>query len=282
MKKPCALVTGASLGLGKAFAVECAARGMDLFLVALPGEGLTELGSAIERDTGARVECLEADLTEKSTLERLMALIESRGLEVELLVNDAGLGGVGRFMDQSLEHHEATVELNALALMRLTRLMIEARRGEGELRILNVASLGSYYPMPTLSVYSATKGFVFDFSLALRAELAPEVSVSVLCPNAFATTKAVEDYVSGLGPLARLACLSPERIAREALDGTFRGKAVIVPGLFNKALGLLSHVVPRGLVMKAILHFWGGFGEDENARSATAPTASKAAKASSL
>jgi short-subunit dehydrogenase len=246
---------------------------MDLLLVSLPGEGLPELGSSIARDAGVRAECLEADLRQASALEGIKDRIESKGLEVELLVNDAGLGGVGPFMGLSLGHHEATVELNVLALMRLTRLVVEERLGKGGLRILNVASLGSFYPMPTLSVYSATKGFVFDFSLALRAELAPEASVSVLCPNAFATTKEVGEYVAGFGLLGRLACLPPERIAREALDGTFRGKAVIVPGAFNKALGLLSHVVPRSLVMKAILHFWGGYGEVE---------AAKAAKASAL
>jgi short-subunit dehydrogenase len=258
--QPWALITGASLGLGRALALECASRGMNLLLVALPGSGLPEVGASIARDAGVSVEWRVADLTESSTLEGLLALIRSKGLDIELLINNAGIGSVGAFMDQPLERHEATVCLNILALMRLTRLIVAERRGKGELRILNVASLGSFYPMPTLSVYSATKGFVFDFSLALRSELAGSVGVSVLCPNAFKTTSAVDEYARRFGLASRLACLSPERIARIAIDGVARGQAVIVPGRFNRALGLLSHVVPRSLVMKVIRHYWGGFG----------------------
>jgi hypothetical protein len=253
-----ALITGASMGLGRAFARECAARGMNLLLVALPGEGLPELGASIAREAGVSAEWLEADLREPATLERITSLIRSRDLG--LLVNNAGIGGVGLFMDRPLEHHEATVCLNVLALMRLTRL-VAAEFGRGKnCRILNVASLGAFYPMPTLSVYSATKSFVLDFSLALRAELAGSVGVSVLCPNAIRTTSAVGDYVDGFGLVSRMACMSPEKIARIALDGVARGKAVIVPGRFNGLLAALSRLVPTALVMKAIRHYWGGFG----------------------
>jgi uncharacterized protein len=259
--RPWALITGASLGLGRAFALECASRGMNLLLVALPGSGLPEVGASIARDAGVSVEWREADLTDSTALEGLLELIRSKGLGIEFLINNAGVGSVGAFMDQPLERHEATVAVNILALIRLTRLIVAERCGKGGLRVLNVASLGSFYPMPTLAVYSATKSFVFDFSLALRAELAPLVSVSVLCPNAFKTTQAVDEYARRFGLASRLACLSPDRIARIALDGAARGKAVIVPGRFNQALGLLSHVVPRALVMRVIRHYWGGFGK---------------------
>ena len=133
-------------------------------------------------------------------------------------------------MDCSLERHEATVHLNILALIRLTRFIVAEFGGRKSLRILNVASLGAFYPMPTLSVYSATKGFVLDFSLALRAELAGSVEVSVLCPNAFKTTCAVDEYVEGFGLISRLACMAPDKIARIALDGVARGKASSSPG----------------------------------------------------
>jgi uncharacterized protein len=268
--KPCALVTGASLGLGRAFAHECAARGMDLLLVALPGGGLPELSASIARETEVAVEWLEADLTESATLGKILSLIRSKGLEIELLINNAGLGGVGLFMDYPLEHHEATVHLNILALMRLTRLIVAEFGGRRTCNILNVASLGSFYPMPTLSVYSATKSFVFDFSLALRAELAGSVGVSVLCPNAFKTTSAVDEYVENFGLVSRLACLPPAKIARIALDGVARGKAVIVPGRFNRSLAALSRFAPRALVMRTIRHYWGGFGATAEAGSGKA------------
>ena len=260
-KRSWALITGASLGLGRAFAQECAARGMNLFLVALPGSGLPELGASIAHDTSVSAEWLEADLTQSATHERIIATIRSKGLEIELLINNAGIGSVGLFMDYSLEHHEATVHLNILALMRLTRIIVAEFGSRKPLRILNVASLGSFYPMPTLSVYSATKSFVLDFSLALRAELAGSVGVSVLCPNAIRTTCAVDEYVDGFGLISRLACMAADKIARIALDGVARDKAVIVPGRFNRVLAGLSRFVPRALVIRAIRHYWGGFGK---------------------
>ena len=258
-KKSWALITGASMGLGKAFAAECAARGMNLLLVALPGSGLPEVAAAIERDRGVSALWLEADLTESTTLDRVLDLVRSEGIVVDLLVNNAGIGSVGLFMDRALAHHEDTIGLNVLALVRLTRLVVAEFRGRANCRILNVASLGSFFPMPTLAIYSATKSFVLDFSLALRAELEGSMSVSVLCPNAIRTTESVDDYLDRFGLLSRLACMTPDKIARIALDGLDRRKAVIIPGLFNRVLATLSRFVPMSLSMRLISRCWGGF-----------------------
>jgi uncharacterized protein len=278
--KPCALVTGASMGLGKALARECASRGYDLFLVALPGSGLPEAAASIEGESGASVEWLEADLTGEGELDAILSRIKESRLEVELLINNAGIGGVGLFRDLPLEHHEATIRLNALALTGLTGRVVSEFAGGGRLRVLNVASLGALYPMPTLAVYSATKSFVLDFSLALREELAPSVSVSVLCPNAIRTNQCVDDYLDGLGLASRLACMGAEDIARIAMDGVERGKAVIVPGRFNRVLAAVSRFVPRALAMKAVRRYWGGFAErDESVRALVAGHGSGSAKA---
>jgi uncharacterized protein len=233
---------------------------MDLLLVALPGSGLPELSDSIARERGVSVDWLEADLTESATLERLVAMIRSKGLAVDLLVNNAGIGSVGSFTDSAIEYHEAVIRLNAIALVRLTRIMLAEFEGREAAQVLNVASLGAFFPMPALSVYSATKSFVLNFSLALREELSGKVGVSVLCPNAFTTTAAVEDYVDGLGLVSRLACLTPERIARAALRGAARDEAIIIPGSFNRALAAVGRLLPRTLVMRAIRRYWGGFG----------------------
>ena len=259
MEFKCALITGASLGLGKAFAGECAARGMNLALVALPGSGLPELSRAIAREQGVRVGWLEADLTERATHERLVEMIRSEGLEVDFLVNNAGMGFIGPFLDSTIEQQEATIRLNTIALIRLTRLLIDEFRGREKAHILNVASLGAFFPMPTFSVYSATKSFVLSYSLALRQELAGSVGVSVLCPNAIRTTTDVEDYLNRFGLASRLACLTPERIARIALDGVARDKAIIIPGFFNRTLAAVGRIVPRSIVLRTIHRFWGGF-----------------------
>jgi len=261
-ERPRALITGASLGLGRAFARECASRGMDLLLVALPGSGLPELAGAIAEEQGVEADWLEADLTERQTAGRLLEMIRGKGRGLDLLVNNAGIGALGRFKDSALEEHEATIQVNALALVRLTRLLLGeiGRRGRGY--ILNVASLGAFFPMPNLPIYSATKSFVLQFSLALRAELRDSIGVSVLCPNAIRAAGAVDDYVEGLNPLARCACLRPEKIAREGLDGLVRDQAVIIPGILNRALAALGRVVPRSLAMWTISHYWGGFDEE--------------------
>jgi uncharacterized protein len=254
-----ALITGASLGLGRAFARECAARGMGLVLVALPGSGLPELARELEREHGIPVNAIEADLTEASALKALADLIQSDSLELDILVNNAGIGFVGPFVSRPIDEQEAVIRLNALALVQITRLFLDSAGERRGLRILNVASLGASFPMPNLAVYSATKSFVLSYSLALRAELSGRVGVSVLCPNAMRTTKEVEDYVERFGLLARLACLAPERVAREALDGAIANRAVIVPGAFNRALAAAGRIVPRRLAMRAIGTAWGGF-----------------------
>lgn len=251
-----ALITGASMGLGKALAQECARRGMDLFLVALPDSGLPALAEELGREHGIEAEWLEGDLTETSTLERLRDRVEAGG--VDLLVNNAGIGTPGHFLDHSLEYHEATIELNALSLVRLVRLFLPDLRSRNA-AILNVASLGAFFPMPTMPIYAATKSFVLHFSLALREELGGEVGVSVLCPNAIRTTEDVNRYIDNLGPIARGACFTPECIARYALDGVARNKAVIVPGAINQVVAFLSQVVPRALINRTIRHYWGTF-----------------------
>jgi uncharacterized protein len=263
----CALITGASLGLGRAFARECAARGMDLVLVALPGSGLPELSEALARERGVSVEYLEADLTDGRSLESLARLMRSRDKGIGLLVNNAGIGKVGEFLDRPIVEHEATIRLNCLSLVRITGIFLDALPPGARGRIINVASLGASFPMPTLSVYSATKSFVLSYSLSLREELAGRVGVSVLCPNAIRTTDDVTDYVERFGLAARLACLSPERVAREGLDGAARGKAVIVPGAFNRALAAAGRLVPRPLAMAAIRRCWSGFARSEGAAS---------------
>ena len=253
-----ALITGASMGLGKALARECARRGMRLLLVALPDSGLPALAGELEGEYGIETAWIEGDLTEAGTLERLRNRIEAEGLDIDLLINNAGIGTPGHFMDHSLEYHEATIELNALALVRLVRLFLPGLRRRNA-SILNVASLGAFFPMPTMPIYAATKSFVLHFSLALREELGGEVGVSVLCPNAIRTTEDVSRYIDNLGPLARRACFTPECIARSALEGVSRNRAVIVPGAVNRTIAFISQIVPRALINRTIRHYWGTF-----------------------
>jgi short-subunit dehydrogenase len=259
-KLNCALITGASQGLGRAFAEICASQDMNLLLVALPGSGLPDLARSITERNGVQAEWLEVDLMEDSAIEDMKRLILESGLKPDLLINNAGIGSMGLFQDLSREHSDSTIKLNAIALVRITRLFIEECKGSRNAHILNVASLSAFFPMPSLSVYSATKSFVLNYSLALREELSGRIRVSVLCPNAIRNTVAVCDYIDRLGLLPRLACLTPAYIVRAALEGIQRDKAIIIPGFFNRAVAVLRHVVPTKLAMRTIRHYWGGFG----------------------
>ena len=260
--RKCALVTGASMGLGKEFARLCAARGKDLLLVALPGSGLPELARELEGRWPVSVVYLEADLTEAGVIGRIAELLCSNRLRLDVAINNAGIGEPGTFTGFPMEYHEDTIALNVTALTRLCRMAV-AEFGDREgCGILNVASLGSLYPMPGMAVYSGTKSFVRCFTLALREELAGRVRVSVLCPNAFVTTPESATYIARCGVASRLACLDTAQIAREGLDGLERGRAVIYPGRFNALLAALAPIVPHSLTCAAIKHYWAGFMKD--------------------
>ena len=255
----CACITGASQGLGLAFARECAARGMSLFLVALPESGLPEVSDELTRRYGVPVEWLEADLTDLSTPDRMLRFIRANGLPIDLLINNAGISSVGLFRDAELEHHEYVIELNVKSLMRLTYLLVPELKERSAACILNVASLSAVYPIHYLPVYSATKSFVLSFSAALRNELEGEVGVSVLCPNTIRTPGAVQEFIDRQGPLCRLACLYPERIAREAVEGAVRNRPVIVPGRLNRLIHGIAPAVPGRLVAMVARRYWGEF-----------------------
>jgi len=264
----CALITGASQGLGRAIADECAARGMDLFLVALPGSRLPEVAESITSERKVGVDWLEVDLTHDGALDRLTAALDRSGFETDLLVNNAGITSIGLFGESSLSRHESVIRLNVLALVHLTHRLIPTLRSRKAAYVLNVASLGAFFPMVTLPVYSATKSFVLTFSLALREELRQSVVVGTLCPNTIRTDRTVNEYVDRLPLVCRQACLTPSEIARAGIDGLLRGQAIIIPGLINKLVRAVGPFVPRSLVTGVVRRLWGGFDREVNGAAA--------------
>lgn len=255
----CACITGASQGLGLALAKECAARGMSLLLVALPDSGLPGVSEELSLRYGVPVEWYETDLTDPSSPERILRFIRGNDLRIDLLINNAGISSVGLFRDAGIEHHEYVIELNVKALTRLTYLLLPELMKRPAARILNVASLSAVYPIHYLPVYSATKSFVLSFSAALRHELEGDVGVSVLCPNTIRAPGIVQEFIDRQGPLCRIACLNPERIAHEAVDGVLRNKVVIIPGLINRLIHTVAPAVPGRLVAMVARRYWGKF-----------------------
>lgn len=269
----CALITGASQGLGRAIAEECARRGMDMVLVALSDTGLPEVARILERAFQVRIETVELDLTDPEVPGKLLSVIREKHYEVDTLVNNAGVGFTSRFADSSPWQNETTLQLNVAALVRLTQAMLPMLRERGRAWILNVASLGAFFPMPSMPVYSSTKGFVLTFSLLLREELrGSPVSLSVLCPNGIRTNRGSCDLIERQGWAGQVTCQYPDEVARAGLRGLFRGRGVIVPGAVNAALRLASPFVPRALYMRMIARRWG----TEKHRAALRPMEAKA------
>jgi short-subunit dehydrogenase len=265
------VITGASQGLGKSFAEECAIRGRALVLAALPHTGLVEVARWIALVHGVRVHALEIDLTSDDGPARLARFVEENGLAVDTLINNAGVGFNGRFGESEPARNETTIRLNMLALVTLTRLLLPALRRSGRAHVLNVASLAAFFPMPWLPVYSSSKSFVFAFSLALREELrGTGVSVSVVCPNGIRTNRGARELIAQQGLAGRLTCQYPEQVARAALRGLLAGRAVIVPGAVNRCIRFASGLVPRSVAMGVITRRWNAEALRANGGSRTA------------
>jgi short-subunit dehydrogenase len=253
-----ALVTGASQGLGRAFAVELARRGMDLALVALPDSDLPELAQGLELVYGVRTAHLETDLTEPGSPEALVRWIRTQGLRVSMLVNNAGVGYNSRFEDSTLGENESCILLNNLALVKITRLLLPDLMRHPRAYVLNVASLAAFFPMPFMPVYGPSKTFILNFSLSLREEMAgTPVSVSVLCPNGIRTNGEAREKIEAHGWIGNMVSMDADQVVARALKGLHAGRAVIIPGAINQTLAWLGKHTPRWIVCPVVSAFYG-------------------------
>ncbi|MGD8244240.1 MAG: SDR family NAD(P)-dependent oxidoreductase [Anaerolineae bacterium] len=253
-----ALITGASQGLGRAFAQECACRGMDLILVALPDSGLEQVAQGIALLYGVRADYVEMDLTQPGNPEALRQWISRRGLRVSVLINNAGVGYNRRFEDSTLGENESCILLNNLALVKITRLLLPELRRHPRAFVLNVASMAAFFPMPFMPVYGPSKAFILNFSLSLRGEMQESpVSVSVLCPNGIRTNGESRKKIASHGWIGELVSRDPDQVAERAMKGLLAGKAVIVPGFINQVIAALGKHTPRSIVCSVVSLFYG-------------------------
>lgn len=242
-----ALVTGASSGIGAAFARALRARGERLVLVARRRERL----EALVRELGGEGQALAVpvDLAAAGAAARLKDTLDSRGLAVDLLVNNAGLGHTARFEEQRPEVIRSMLDVNVKAVVELTHAFLPGMRARGRGRIVNVASNAAFQPVPFLTVYAATKAFVLSFSEGLYEELRGSgVRVQALCPGITAT-EFLDVAETGDHLLARrMPVLSAEQVVRASLRGLDRGQVLVVAGWSNRLLGFVSRrLSPRGL-----------------------------------
>jgi len=242
-----ALITGASLGLGREFAIALAKRGMNLILISLPGEKLPLLAEFISFRYKVRVVYFELDLTEKESLFRLYDIISGR-YPINTIINNAGFGGSMLFESSPLEYLDNMILLNIRALSLLTRLMIGNLTQQPKAWIMNISSMAAFSPMPYKTVYPASKAFVYYFSRGLAEELkGTGISVSVVHPGPMMTNDEVSSRIKNHGLSARICLLSTERIADLSINEMLKGKKVIIPGFLNKINWLLMKLVPYSI-----------------------------------
>ena len=239
------LITGASEGLGKAFAIECASRNMNLVLVSLPNTGLFELADFIRRNFQVSVYAFEKDLSRSSGCYDLFLEIENEKLSLNILINNAGIGSTMEFVEGSAEFYEKQIGLNVLAVTVITHLFIKNLHGTTPSYILNVGSMASFCCLPKKQVYGASKSYIYYFSKSLGKELKKKgVHVSVLCPGGINTNLSVTLMNKNAPWASRISIMNPEEVAPIAVDGLLKKKVVIIPGRLNKIFLLISKILP--------------------------------------
>ncbi|HEY8188333.1 MAG TPA: SDR family oxidoreductase [Pyrinomonadaceae bacterium] len=247
-----ALVTGASRGLGRCFARTLASRKHDLVLVARSTEKLEALAQELQTAHEIQVKIIAFDLAQSGAGQRLANDIISRGLQIDLLVNNAGFGDQGRFHQLSLERQLESINLQNATVVELThrllRPMIERNQGG----IITISSMAGFQPIPFATVYSATKAFLTTFSLALEAEVARfGVRVVTVCPGRLRVSpEDLED--SSERKKFPGGEQTHEDVVNEALRAYDRGGGLVVPGAMNKFAAFAERFIPRSKVARLI------------------------------
>lgn len=243
-----ALVTGASAGIGAAFAERLARDHYDLVIVARNHERLDARAKRLRAEHGTRVEVLAADLTDAAELSVVEKVVEDADLR--LLVNNAGFGTTGAFADLDVSREEEEIRLNVVALMRLTRAGLPGMIARGRGSIINVSSLAAFQPAPYNATYGATKAFVNSFTEALYEELrGTGVSVQALCPG-FTRTEFQKRAGVDVSEIPSVAWMTPEAVVDASLLALRRGELICIPGVANRALVTLTSAIPRSVTRR--------------------------------
>ncbi len=247
--RPVAVVTGASSGIGEQIARRLAVTGHDLVLVARRRDRLERLAAELRADDGAHSEILAVDLQEESGLDAVRSRIEE-GDPPAVVVNNAGFGRYGPFVDQPVEELVELVRLDVLAVTILSRAALGVMMPRRSGKLLNVSSTAGFAPGPSGAVYHASKAYVTSLTESLHEEAAPHgVHVTVLCPG-FTPTGFQERAEVRLGALPGWMITDAPTVAREGLAALDRNDAMCIPGVVNKAAAISTKVGPRVVVRK--------------------------------
>ncbi len=241
-----ALITGASAGIGRELAKAFAQRGYDLILLARNREALVALARELMANCGINASVIPADLSEPDAPARIFEALEAQGTEIDVLVNNAGVITEGEFAEIPLDDHVRLLQINVVAPTALTRLLLAGMRRRRRGRILNVASIGAFMPLPKFATYGASKAYLLSWTEALAQELGGSgVTVTALCPGLTDTPML---RGSKFGPLPEALVMSAADAAERGCEACLSGEVIAIPGFANAALASSAQWLPRSVV----------------------------------
>lgn len=256
VKGKTALVTGASSGIGEAFAYALAAQGCQLVLTARSEDKLQRTAASIRAKHKVGVTVIPADLSDSRAPYALKQAIDARGLDVDLLVNNAGFGKWAPFLGEELAVYEEMLQVNINALVQLSHLLLPAMLARKSGGIINIASTGAFQPCPYIAVYCASKAFVLSFSEALYGEYREQgITVTAVCPGNTDTSFFDVAHARTEG----MPSVSPEQVAREGLAAFAKARNYVVTGGFgNYMQSLSSRFLPRRTIIGIVAKMFRG------------------------
>jgi short-subunit dehydrogenase len=250
-------ISGATGGLGKAFAVECASRGWNLFLTDLNLHRLETLTEGIQRTYGVKVVSHACDLADHQARSALFAHIAETEATFHMLVNVAGVEYEGLFQSRSREEIRTIVRVNIESTLDVTHTLLDRVSPGQPLHIITVSSLAAFYPMPVKATYAASKRFLLDFFMALRDEIKEYGStVTILCPAGMPTTPGSIEGIQAQGLMGHLTTSDVGKVAAKTIDSALRGKAIVIPGFLNQVLQFLGSLLPPVSIASLVGNRW--------------------------
>ena len=251
--RPTALITGASSGIGEALTHCFANAGYDLVLVARSADKLKALAKLLEAEHDVKVLVLPTDLAEPGAVQQLAATLKRRKRVPDVLVNCAGVLEQQHFVRMTAASHQAIIDLNISALTAMLSHLLPLMVARGSGRVLNVASIAAFQPIPGLATYAASKAYVLSLTESLSEELkGTGVTITALCPGITATNmlNTALDANARLSKLPDFLIGNVDDVAREGFDACMRGDVICVPGVINRAAMLASRSTPKWLLRR--------------------------------
>jgi short-subunit dehydrogenase len=248
-----ALVTGASGGIGEELARLLAAGGANVVLLARSADRLATLAAQLSRDHGVKASVIAQDLSAPEAVDAIAGELAAQQLSIDILVNNAGFGVYGPFATTPAADEARMLQVNVVALTMLTKRLLPGMVARRHGRVLNVASTAAFQPGPLMAVYYASKAYVLSFSEALSNETSGTgVTVTCLCPGPTETGFQDRARLGESRLFSALSVASAADVARAGYDGMMAGRALVIPGLFNKVGVQALRVAPRAFVPRII------------------------------